>query len=116
MWTIAAYWAPHQINEVQNVHVYCKTIPLSRSMTTTSCHVPNNLTLLLQLWQWDILEHPSYSPGMSPCDLDMLPKLKEPLRFICKPHNTTLRHTHQKLINSTSSIVPNGLPTFSKRL
>jgi len=41
------------------------------------CHVANNITFLLRRWQWEILEHPPYSPDMSPCDFDLFPKLKE---------------------------------------
>ena len=26
------------------------------------------------------LEHPPYSPNISPCDFDLIPKIKEPLR------------------------------------
>ncbi|KAJ4438703.1 hypothetical protein ANN_14650 [Periplaneta americana] len=35
---------------------------------------------LLHHWQWEILEHPPYSPDMSPCDYDLFAKVKEPLR------------------------------------
>ena len=35
---------------------------------------------LLCHWQWGILEHPPYSPHMSPCDYDLSAKLKEPLQ------------------------------------
>ena len=35
---------------------------------------------LLRRWQREILEHPPYSPDMSPCDYDLLAKVKEPLR------------------------------------
>ncbi|KAJ4430699.1 hypothetical protein ANN_19290 [Periplaneta americana] len=35
---------------------------------------------LLRRWQWEILEHPPYSPDMSPCDYDLFTKVKEPLR------------------------------------
>ena len=35
---------------------------------------------LLRRWQWQILEHPPYSPDMSPCDYDLFAKVKEPLR------------------------------------
>ncbi|KAJ4449206.1 hypothetical protein ANN_00603 [Periplaneta americana] len=34
---------------------------------------------LLRCWQWEILEHPPYSPDMSPCDYDLFAKVKEPL-------------------------------------
>ena len=33
----------------------------------------------LRRWQWEILEHPPYSPDMSPCDYDLFAKVKEPL-------------------------------------
>ncbi|KAJ4450034.1 hypothetical protein ANN_01441 [Periplaneta americana] len=35
---------------------------------------------LLRRWQWEILEHPPYSPDMSPCDYNLFTKVKEPLR------------------------------------
>ncbi|PSN49865.1 hypothetical protein C0J52_14145 [Blattella germanica] len=34
----------------------------------------------MRRWQWEILEHPPYSPDMSPCDYDLFSKVKEPLR------------------------------------
>ena len=34
---------------------------------------------LLRLWRWEVLEHPPYSPDISPCDYDLIPKLKAPL-------------------------------------
>ena len=37
-------------------------------------------TDLLRRWQWDILEHPPYSPELSPCDYELFAKVKEPLR------------------------------------
>ena len=38
------------------------------------------VTDLLRCWQWEILEHPPYSPDVSPCDYDLFIKVKEPLR------------------------------------
>ena len=35
---------------------------------------------LLRRWRWEILEHPTYSLDLSPCDFDLIPKLKAPLR------------------------------------
>ena len=37
------------------------------------------VTDLLRRWQWEILEHPPYSPDMSPCDYDLFANVKEPL-------------------------------------
>ena len=34
----------------------------------------------LRRWKWEILDHPPYSPDMSPCDYDLFAKVKEPLR------------------------------------
>ena len=31
---------------------------------------------LLRRWRWEVLEHPSYSLDVSPCDYDLIPKLK----------------------------------------
>ena len=41
------------------------------------------VTELLRRWKWEILEHPPYSPDMSPCDYDLFAKAKEPLRGAC---------------------------------
>ena len=38
------------------------------------------VTDLLSCWQWEILEHPPYSPDMSPCDYDLVAKVKESQR------------------------------------
>ena len=35
---------------------------------------------LLRRWRWEVLEHPPYSPDLSPCNYDLIPKLKAPLR------------------------------------
>ena len=38
---------------------------------------------LLRRWSWEegLLEHPPYSPDLSPCDYDLILKLKAPLRW-----------------------------------
>ena len=35
---------------------------------------------LLQRWRRELLEHPPYSPDLSPCDYDLISKLKASLR------------------------------------
>ena len=35
---------------------------------------------LQRRWRWEVLEHPPYSPDLSPCDYDLIPKLKASLR------------------------------------
>lgn len=37
---------------------------------------------LLEGYGWEVLDHPPYSPDLSPPDFDLFPKLKEPLRGI----------------------------------
>ena len=34
---------------------------------------------LYRHWGWEVLFHPPHSPDLSPCDYDLIPKLKEPL-------------------------------------
>jgi len=43
-------------------------------------HVADVVNQLLVRWQWEVLYHPLYSPDISPCDFDLIPKVKEPLR------------------------------------
>ena len=35
--------------------------------------------VLLRRRRWEVLEHPLYSPDLSPCDYDLMPELKAPL-------------------------------------
>ncbi|KAJ4450086.1 hypothetical protein ANN_01493 [Periplaneta americana] len=44
------------------------------------CHVAEAVAELLRRWDWEVLEHPPYSPDVSPCDYDLFPRLKEPIR------------------------------------
>jgi len=43
-------------------------------------HVADVVNQLLARWQWEVPYHPPYSPDISPCDFDLIPKVKEPLR------------------------------------
>lgn len=47
-----------------------------------AAHKCNVVTELLTSYKWHVLEHPPYSPDMSPPDYDLFPKLKENLRGI----------------------------------
>ena len=47
-----------------------------------SPHKANVIKELLESYQWEVLDHPPYSPNLSPPDFDLFPKLKEPLRGI----------------------------------
>ena len=46
-------------------------------------HADAAVTDLLRRWHWEILEHPTYSPDMSPCDCDLFAKVKELQRGTC---------------------------------
>lgn len=46
----------------------------------TRPHVAEPIRQLFEDYGWEILDHPPYSPDMSPCDYDLFPKLKEGLR------------------------------------
>ncbi|KDR12840.1 hypothetical protein L798_13263, partial [Zootermopsis nevadensis] len=35
---------------------------------------------LLRRRRWEVLHHPPYSPDLSPCDYNLIPKLQQPLR------------------------------------
>ncbi len=45
-------------------------------------HVSTHVTTLLTSYSWETLRHPPYSPDLSPCDYDLFPKLKIPVRGI----------------------------------
>lgn len=43
-------------------------------------HKSEHVTSLVREYNWEIFRHPPYSPDLSPCDFDLFPKLKMPLR------------------------------------
>ena len=43
-------------------------------------HTAAAVTDLLRRWKRENLEHPPYSPDMSPCDYDLFARMKQPLR------------------------------------
>ena len=47
-----------------------------------SPHKANVVKELLESYQWEVLDHPPYSPDLSPPNFDLFPELKEPLRGI----------------------------------
>ncbi|PNF28316.1 hypothetical protein B7P43_G04757 [Cryptotermes secundus] len=46
-------------------------------------HAAQAVADLFDQWSWEVLYHPPYSPDLSPCDFDLIPKIKEPLHGIC---------------------------------
>ncbi|GBM20433.1 hypothetical protein AVEN_222128-1 [Araneus ventricosus] len=45
-------------------------------------HAAQAVADLFDGWGWEVLYHPLYCPDLSPCDFDLIPKMKEPLRGI----------------------------------
>ncbi|PNF38705.1 hypothetical protein B7P43_G17132 [Cryptotermes secundus] len=45
-------------------------------------HAAEAVADLFDRWGWEVLYHPPYSPELSPCDFDLIPKMKEPIRGI----------------------------------
>ena len=45
-------------------------------------HKPWHVTSVIDEYKWETLKHPAYSPDLSPCDFDLFPELKKPLRGI----------------------------------
>ena len=45
-------------------------------------HTAQAVAALFGRGNWEVLYHPPYSPDLSPCDFDLIPKMKEPLRGI----------------------------------
>ena len=43
-------------------------------------HITDVVTKKLRAYGWEVLPHVPYSPDMSPSDLDLFPKLEEPMR------------------------------------
>jgi histone-lysine N-methyltransferase SETMAR len=41
-------------------------------------HLGKVVTDLLSKYEWEVLPHVPYSPGMNPPDFDLFPKLKQP--------------------------------------
>jgi histone-lysine N-methyltransferase SETMAR len=51
-----------------------------RSYINARPHASGALSEILEMYGWQVLPHPSYSPDMSPPAFDFFPKLKKPLR------------------------------------
>ena len=45
-----------------------------------TAHTAATVQRRLQRWRWEVPPHPPYSPDLSPCDYDLIPEVKKPLR------------------------------------
>ncbi|PNF23534.1 hypothetical protein B7P43_G05594, partial [Cryptotermes secundus] len=78
-------------------------------------HAAQAVADLFDRWGWEVLYHPPYSPDLSPCDFDLIPKMKEPLRgirFRTVPENLQAVDRYIRTINTTGAIAGNGLYTM----
>jgi len=53
---------------------------LQHGVLIAKVHGTNNVTAVLTEYVWELLPHPAYLVGMSPCDYDLFMKLKEPFQ------------------------------------
>jgi len=51
-----------------------------RSYINAWPHASGAVSEILEMYGWQVLPHPPYSPDMSPPAFDVFPKLKKPLR------------------------------------
>ncbi|GBM48777.1 hypothetical protein AVEN_24963-1 [Araneus ventricosus] len=85
------------------------------------CPVARNVTNILRRWHWEVLEHPPYSHDINPCDFDLLPQLKEPLRGTRFPDVTSVLRAVGRsgaIINKQhlAISIPDSKESLSKRL
>ena len=78
----AQYYAAYLQNHLRRA-VRCKGPQLQNVIILNDNATPYKAICvkdLLRRWRWKVPEHPPYSPDLSPCDYDLIPKLKPPLR------------------------------------
>jgi len=68
-------------------------------------HAAQAVADLFDRWGREVLHHPPYSPDLSPCDFDLIPKMKEPLRGI---HFRTVPEILQAVDRSIRTINTTG--------
>ncbi|PNF13893.1 hypothetical protein B7P43_G10664 [Cryptotermes secundus] len=69
-------------------------------------HAAQAVADLFDRWSWEVLYHPPYSLDLSPCDFDLIPKLKEELRgirFRNVPENLQAVDRSIRTINTTGA-------------
>ncbi|PNF20489.1 hypothetical protein B7P43_G06286 [Cryptotermes secundus] len=77
---IASRWVPHDLTEMQKWLRYDAALNhLERYEREGEAFLRLDL---FDRWGWEVLYHPPYFPDLNPCDFDLIPKMKEPLRGI----------------------------------
>ena len=74
----AAYLQNHLRRAVRRKRPQLQNVIISHDNSTP--HKAICFRDLLRPWRWEVLEHPPYSPDLSPCDYDLIPKSNAPLR------------------------------------
>jgi transposase len=74
-------------------------------------HTADAVKDLLRCWRWEILQHPPYSPDMSPCDYDLFAKMKEP-RY--NTREEIIRAVGQSLLDMNRSGRADGVQCLSQ--
>ena len=74
----AAYLQNHLRRAVRSKRPHLQNVIILHDNATP--HKAICVRNLLRCWRWEVLEHPPYSPDLSPCNYDLIPKLKAPLR------------------------------------
>ncbi|GFR26874.1 histone-lysine N-methyltransferase SETMAR [Trichonephila clavata] len=73
----------------------------------------------LRRWGWVELEHPPYSSDISPCDFDLISKIKEPIRgrrFVTREDiANTVRQQVTQFTNSAANAEADGIQHFPHR-
>ena len=76
----ASYLQNHLCRAVRRKRPQLQNVIILHDRPTAAPHKAICVRDLLRRWRWEVLEHPPYSPDLSPCDYDLIPKLKAPLR------------------------------------
>ncbi|KAJ4451812.1 hypothetical protein ANN_03286 [Periplaneta americana] len=64
----------------------------------------------------EILEHPPYSPDLSPCDLDLIPQMKKPLRGRFANREDILTAFRREVVHTDESHTADGIQRLHHRL
>ena len=64
-------------------------------------HYHHIVTEYLQRRDWDILDHPPYSPDMNPCDFDAIHRIKLGLKGVVFPRTPMLVTAYNRRIQGT---------------
>ncbi|KAJ4438199.1 hypothetical protein ANN_14138 [Periplaneta americana] len=79
-------------------------------LDNTRAHTAGVVSELFNRWGWKVLYHPPYSLDLSPCNFDLIPKMKDPL---CGIHFRTVQNCSICTINRLGSA--NGIQRLPHR-